>query len=157
MIYNICVIILAATAIWCAWRICVADFRRRIIPDAYLWPLLLIGMIFAAWMPMWPTGARTAAIGAATGYALSAAIGFLFDRRMRRRNADAPVPIGLGDIKLIATGGVWLGPTGMAAALVVACVTGMIWGITNKQKYIPFAPFFICGGILSLIGMLFLL
>ena len=106
---------------------------------------------------MWPINPRAAAIGATIGYALSAGIGFLFDTYMQRHNANAPAPIGLGDVKLIATGGIWLGPTGMAFAMIAACVTGTIWGIRKKQKYIPFAPFFIFGGILSLIGILFLL
>jgi len=98
-----------------------------------------------------------AAIGAAFGYALASIVGLLFDMRVRRRNVNAPAPIGMGDIKLIATGGIWLGTTGTAAALVIACAGGIIWGIVKKQKYIPFAPFFIIGGILALIGMLFLL
>ncbi len=157
MIYSILVAILSVAALWCAAQISIADFRRRIIPDVYLWPLLLIGIIFAAWMPVFGITPRMAATGAAFGYALSAGVGFVFDWRLRKTNPDAIAPIGMGDIKLIATGGIWLGTTGLAVALVIACATGAIWSKRKNQKYIPFAPFFLFGGFLSLIGMLFLI
>lgn len=157
MIYNIFFVILIAVAAWCAWQIAVADWRRRIIPDAYLWPMMLVGMILATFAPWWPIGPRSAVVGGAFGYAMSAIVGFIFDWRIRKKNPDADTPIGLGDIKLIATGGIWMGVTGLAAALVMACIFGGAWGIRKKQKYIPFAPFFLAGGILALIGTAFLL
>lgn len=147
-IFFVLVYIVAAL---CAWHICVADWRRRIIPDAYLWPLLICGVILAAWSHAWPIGPRMAAAGMAIGYALAAGIGFVFDWFARRKNPNADAPIGMGDIKLIATGGVWLGPTGMAIALVAACIAGSIWGMWHKQKYIPFGPFFVAGAILAFI------
>ncbi len=157
MIYYIFFIALLITAIWCAWNISVADLRRRIIPDVYLWPLMLIGLIFATWSPVWHIGPRLAVVGAAFGYAMAAIIGFIYDTRMRKKNPDAIAPIGMGDIKLIATGGIWLGLTGLSVALIIACISGGIWARYKKQKYIPFAPFFIIGGILALIGLWFLL
>ena len=157
MIYNIFFGLLLVAAAWCAWQIAVADWRRRIIPDAYLWPLMLIGLVMAAWNPWWITNARMSVVGAVFGYALAAIIGFIFDWRIRRKNPDATAPIGLGDIKLIATGGIWLEVTGLAAALVISCILGLVWGKYKNQKYIPFAPFFLLGGILALLAMWFLL
>lgn len=148
------ILMLAAAA--CAWQIAVTDWRRRIIPDAYLFPLLLIGMLVVSFFP-WVCSVSAAAVGAAFGYAMAAVIGFAFDWRMRRRNPASDIPIGMGDIKLISVGGLWLGTTGLAAALVIACISGAIWARRRNQKYVPFAPFFVGGGILSLIGMLFLL
>lgn len=158
MIYNIFFIVLLAVAAICAWRICVADWRRRIIPDAYLFPLLLIGLIITHFFP-WPTPPADGVIAAIFGYALAACVGFIFDVRQRHQNKSnvAPAPIGMGDIKLMAAGGIWLGTVGLAVALIVACVAGIVWGLRRKQKYIPFAPFFIIGGILSLITMVFLI
>ena len=158
MIYNIFFIVLLAVAAICAWRICVADWRRRIIPDAYLFPLLLIGLAITHFFP-WPTSPADGVIAAIFGYALAACVGFIFDVRGRHQNKSnvAPAPIGMGDIKLMAAGGIWLGTVGLAVALIVACVAGIIWGLHRKQKYIPFAPFFIIGGILSLITMVFLI
>ena len=147
---------LLATAAWCMYQMAMADWRRRIIPDAYLFPFMIIGLIVTTFFP-WLHGIRIAIIGATFGYVLATLIGFAFDYYIRRRNPDAATPIGMGDIKLIFTGGIWLGPDGLAWALVIACIGGIIWGRCKKQKYIPFAPFFIIGGILSFLGNLFLL
>lgn len=157
MFWQIFFIVLLALALWCAWRISVADLRRRIIPDAYLWPLLLIGALIVTWSPFWPIGPYTATVGAAFGYALAAIVGFVFDWICRRKNPDADTPIGMGDIKLIATGGIWMGPQGLGLALVLACIGGAIWSLARRKRYIPFAPFFIGGAILSLIAMAFLI
>lgn len=156
MIWQIFFIILLAVALWCAWKISVADLRRRIIPDAYLWPLFLIGLLITNWWP-WIIGPRMAATSAVFGYALAAGVGFIFDVIRRRTNPNAETPIGLGDIKLIATGGLWLGIQGLGLALIVACITGGAWARAKHQHYIPFAPFFVVGAILSLITMAFLL
>ncbi|MDE6481755.1 MAG: A24 family peptidase [Alphaproteobacteria bacterium] len=148
--------VLLAGALWCMYQISAADWRRRIIPDAFLFPLLIAGLIITTFFP-WPHNTQAAAMGAAFGYALAALVGFAFDYVMRKKNPDVVAPIGMGDIKLIATGGIWLGPTGLAWALVAACVLGGGWGYCKKQKYIPFAPFFVIGGILSFLGIAFLL
>ncbi|MDE5615541.1 MAG: A24 family peptidase [Alphaproteobacteria bacterium] len=148
--------ILLAGAMWCMYQICIADWRRRIIPDAFLFPLLIAGLITATFFP-WPHNIQAAVMGAAFGYGLAALVGFVFDYVIRKKNPDAIAPIGMGDIKLIATGGIWLAPNGLAWALVIACILGVIWGRWKKEKYIPFAPFFIIGGILSFLGIVFLL
>lgn len=155
MIYHIFFTILAAVAIFCAWRISVADFRRRIIPDAYLLPLAIIGLVLVTWFP-WPFGPRVAAIGAAFGYILATTVGFIFEKIANRHNDTTP-PIGFGDIKLISAGGIWLGTTGLAIALIISCVTGILWARSHNKKYIPFAPFFVIGGFLSLIAISFLI
>lgn len=156
MIFNIFFISLLVGAIACATLISVADFRRRIIPDAYLFPLMLIGLILITFFGF-PISMRDAVIGATFGYAVSAIIGFAFDYFIRHRSPDATPPIGMGDIKLIGVGGLWLGPNGLSCALIIAGVTGAIWAHAKKQKFIPFAPFFLLGGILSLIGTIILL
>ena len=97
-------ILLLVGAIACATLISVADFRRRIIPDAYLFPLMLIGLILITFFGF-PISMRDAVIGATFGYAVSAIIGFAFDYFIRHRSPDATPPIGMGDIKLIGVGG----------------------------------------------------
>lgn len=156
MIFNIFFILLLIGAIACSVLISIADFRRRIIPDAYLFPLMLIGLILIVFFGF-PIGIRDGVIGATFGYIMSAIIGFAFDYFIRRKNPDATPPIGMGDIKLIGVGGLWLGTTGLSFALIIACLTGAIWARIKNQKFIPFAPFFLTGGILSLITSLFLL
>ena len=158
MIYNTFFIFLIMAALFCAWRISVADMRRRIIPDAYLFPLMLIGILILAFYPKtWPVSFTDAAVGASFGYAMGAIVGAAFDYVMRRRDADAEIPIGFGDIKLLAVGGLWLGAGGLAWALVLACIFGGTWARVKKMRFIPFAPFFIAGAILTLIATAILL
>lgn len=156
MISYIFFIILLAVALICGIKISISDFRNRIIPDAYLFPLLLSGLTLITFYNF-PISISSGTFGAIFGYTLSAIIGFTFDYIIRRRTPNAIPPIGLGDIKLIAVGGLWLGINGLAFALIIACITGAIWGHCKKQKFIPFAPFFLLGGFLSLIINLFLL
>ena len=156
MIFNLFWALLFIGAAWCSWRISAADFRRRIIPDVYLVPLFLIGLLVTAFFPHWICGLHDSVIGATLGYALGSIIGYIFDRIGRKKDPKSDTPIGMGDIKLLATGGLWLGTNGLAIALVLACIFGGIWGKRKKQKFIPFAPFFIAGAILALIAMAFL-
>lgn len=136
--------------------ISVTDLRRRIIPDAYLFPLMLIGLILIAFYGF-PLSIQDAVTGATFGYIMSATIGFIFDAILRRKNPKSDTPIGMGDIKLLGIGGLWLGVSGMSLALIIACISGAIWARIRGQKYIPFAPFFLFGGFLSLITNIFLL
>ena len=144
-------------AILCAWHISLADFRRRIIPDAYLVPLFLIGLLVVTFFSHWMCTPTDAVIGATMGYVLGAGVGFVFDWILRKKDPTANAPIGMGDIKLLATGGLWIGVNGLAIALVFACIFGGIWGAYKKQRFIPFAPFFIIGAILALIITAFLI
>ncbi len=148
-------ILLITLAIYLAFKIGAADMRRRIIPDAYLFPLMIIGAILTTFFP-WPHDIGAGVIGMAFGYIMAAVIGLLFDKIITKNNPSAETPIGMGDIKLISVGGLWCGPTGLAIALVLACIFGATWAYRKKQKFIPFAPFFIIGGFLSLIITAFL-
>lgn len=156
MFFTIFFIFLLLAAITCATLLSITDFRRRIIPDAYLFPLMLIGLTLVVFYG-WPIRVTDATIGAVFGYILSTTIGFIFDWHMRRKDSNAIVPIGMGDIKLISIGGLWMGTTGLSIALFIACIGGAIWARTQNQRYIPFGPFFVIGAILSLLVITFLL
>ena len=153
MIYNIFFIVLLAVAAICAWRICVADWRRRIIPDAYLFPLLLIGLIITHFFP-WPTSPADGVIAAIFGYALAACVGFIFDVRQRHQNKSnvAPAPIGMGDIKLMAAGGVMLGAGGIWLAFCLALLPAGGYSLLllkkgkGKKAVFALGPF-LCAGM----------
>ncbi len=157
MISHIFFIGLLAGALFCAWKISVADLRRRIIPDAYLFPLLLIGLLIVALFPWWHIGPRESALAGSFGYILATIIGLIFSNIKNKGKYKYDNPIGMGDIKLIGVGGIWLGFTGLSIALVLSCLLGGVWGLREKQKFIPFAPFFIAGGFLALIITSFLI
>ena len=156
MISYIFFIILLVIAIILSIRISIYDYRHRIIPDAYLFPLMLIGLITSG-IYNFPFDIKTGIAGATFGYITSALLGFIFDKVMQRRNKNSETPIGMGDIKLISIGGLWLGTGGLALALIISGISGAIWARKQNQKFIPFAPFFIFGGFLSFIINLFLL
>lgn len=155
MIYSMIFMALVLGAIGCAAAISRADFRRRIIPDVYLLPLAVIGLVLITFWG-WPVTIVDGVIGAAAGYVIATGADLVF-RAGRRGRADKYPPIGMGDIKLLTTGGLWLGPTGLAMATVVACIGGVLWGWRHHSRYIPLAPFFVGGAIIALIAIWFLL
>ena len=116
-----------------------------------------MGLITTTFFPNWVIDTATGVIGAVSGYILGTGVGIIFEHIMLKKNKKAPAPIGMGDIKLLSTVGIWLGTTGIAIALIVACITGGIWARHKKQQFIPFAPFFVLGAILALIAMTFLI
>ena len=140
-------------ALFCAYRIATTDFRRRIIPDVYLFPFLFAGLLTTTFFP-WPITVADSVVGGATGYCLGLIIGFIFEHFHKEEKYP---PIGMGDIKLLGAGGIWLGTIGLSIAMVIACILSFIWGRRNNEKYIPFAPFFLIGGFLSLIIIQFLI
>ncbi len=156
MIFYIFYIILIFLAIFLATKISIADMRHRIIPDIYLFPLMLIGLCFTTFFP-YPITTSDGVIGAVFGYITTALIGFIFQQFVHKHKTYAHPAIGMGDIKLISVGGIWLGIYGLSIALIISCVCGAIWAHFNHARYIPFAPFFIFGGFLSFIGLFFLL
>ena len=156
MFFNIFFIGLLVWAAICATLISITDFKRRIIPDAYLFPLMLAGLLLITFFK-WPVSIVDAAIGATFGYLMSAFVGFVFDWYIRKKDPNAIAPIGLGDIKLIGVGGLWLGADGLGIALIIACIGGILWARLKQQKYIPFGPFFIIGAILALLANTILL
>ncbi|HNY25334.1 MAG TPA: A24 family peptidase [Alphaproteobacteria bacterium] len=153
MFYYLIFAILLLAAAWCAFQMSVSDFRRRIIPDAYLFPFMILGLLVVTFFP-WVSSTSDSVIGAAFGYAMGSVVGFIFEKVKKKKGEFSP--IGMGDVKLLAAGGIWLGLTGLAMAIIISCIFGGIWGMRKKEKYIPFAPFFFMGGILSLISLWFL-
>ena len=140
-------------AIFCAIRMATNDLQRRIIPDVYLFPFLFAGLLITTFFT-WPITIADSVIGGSMGYCLGLIVGFMFEHFTKKQKYP---PIGMGDIKLLGAGGIWLGTVGLAIAMVIACVLSFLWGHKKKTKYIPFAPFFLTGGFLSLIIIQFLI
>ena len=121
-------LVLAAVLGW----ICVVDLRRFQIPDAASLGLVLIGLGFSPWSPIvTPTFALA---GAAIGFCLFAAIGALF---FRFTGQDG---LGLGDAKLLAAAGAWLGPRDLATLVAVAATSALCFAILARHRKIAFGP-----------------
>lgn len=135
-------IILLLVAGFCVAMMSMHDWKSRIIPDIYLLPFMLIGLLVVGFFP-WFFDISESIIAGTVGYSLGTIMGLLFKKK-------SPEAIGMGDVKLMTAGGIWLGASGLAISLVISCVLGVIWGLFKKQKFIPFAPFFFFGAIISI-------
>jgi leader peptidase (prepilin peptidase)/N-methyltransferase len=109
-----------------------AQFR---LPDLLTLPLLLAGLAASLLLPAAEPAEHV--IGALLGFAVPAAIGWTY-RLWRGRDG-----LGLGDAKLLAAGGAWLGWQALPTVLFVAAIAGIGWfavlrlrGITDDA--IPF-------------------
>ncbi len=98
---------------WTLLALAAMDHRHLTLGDALTLPLLVAGLVFAA--TLGAPGAFTGhAIGAVAGFAVFAAIGAAY-RQLRQRDG-----LGLGDAKLLAAGGAWVGWLGLAGIVLWA-------------------------------------
>lgn len=121
------------------------DLERRIIPNKVLIAGAILCVAIAA--PTDPGGLSERAIAAA------AAGGILFITVLAY-----PAGMGLGDVKLAATMGLFLGRA-VAPALLVALLAGSLVGLAliarhgakARKMAIPFGPFLAFGGVVALL------
>jgi leader peptidase (prepilin peptidase)/N-methyltransferase len=93
----------------------ILDFR---LPDIVTLPLIAAGLLLSFWLPdRDPLGHL---IGAVAGFAVLYAIAVLY-RRARAREG-----LGLGDAKLAAAAGAWLGWQALPSVVLVACLVAFI-------------------------------
>lgn len=124
----------------------ITDLRARVIPDLALAPAAALALGIAAASAPETLPERG---GAATG-----AGGFLLAAALLR-----PGGMGLGDVKLAAVLGLFLGRA-VVAALLVALAAGAIWGFAAvairggrlSEATIPFAPFLATGAAVACIA-----
>jgi leader peptidase (prepilin peptidase)/N-methyltransferase len=125
--------------------ITLTDLERRVIPNA----ILLVGAVLAVGIAAAtdPTSLSERAIAAlaAGGFLLAAALVY-------------PGGMGMGDVKLAAVMGLFLGAA-VAAAMVTAVVAGALVGVgimlargAGARKHaVPFGPFLALGGVVALL------
>jgi len=125
----------------CAAAVCLAallvvDGRWFVIPDVYVVALAILGLAGAS-----QTGWAMAAIGAALGGGLLAAVRWAF---LRWGRVEA---LGFGDVKLMAAIGLMVGVAGVLWVIIWASAIGAIWillrGRTADGKR-QIAPFGAC-------------
>lgn len=120
--------------------IAVIDLRTRRIPDRLSLPLAAAGLGWAAWAGE-PFAAHL--IGAIAGYASLAIFGAIWFRRSGREG------LGLGDAKLFAAGGAWLGWQALPLVLLIASVCGLVFALATRGVHgspqIAFGPWIALG------------
>jgi prepilin peptidase CpaA len=122
------------------------DLRSRRIPNWLVLPFMLAGLIVPAWLLGWRGfGQSVEGLGlGAVVYGTLSIIGGM----------------GMGDVKLVAAIGAWIGPkqllfailiTAMAGGLIAvgAAIYGHFSGDTWKSRKIPYAPAIAIGTLIS--------
>ena len=126
---------LAAILIWAA----VIDTRSMILPNYLTLPLIPAGLALA-WLQ--PPELTARLIGAAAGFLVFAGIALLY-RKIRGRDG-----LGLGDAKLLAAAGAWVGWQALPSVVLIASVGGLVWALITRpsgQTRIAFGPFLALG------------
>ncbi|MEM7493221.1 MAG: A24 family peptidase [Pseudomonadota bacterium] len=117
------------------------DLSAHILPNVLTLPLLVAGLVVNA---IWPISLVWSGLGALCGYGLIAGLRWLW---LRRKGIEA---IGLGDAKMLAAGGAWVGASGLSLILLIASSAGLAVALIGrsyfKDKALPFG-FFLALGI----------
>ena len=111
-----------AASLLLAWAlICLATIDAIVfrLPDILTLPLLAAGLAVSFALPGAPV--MDHAIGAAAGFAVLAALGWAW---RRWRGVEG---IGMGDAKLLAAAGAWLGWRPLPSVVVIACAVALAW------------------------------
>ncbi|KAK52454.1 prepilin peptidase [Bordetella bronchiseptica] len=103
------------------------DLEHLLLPDCLTLPLLWAGLLANAAGMGLATPAQAIA-GAAAGYALLAGVAWAFRRRTGRDG------LGLGDAKLLAALGAWLGWQALPALLLAAGLWGVAAGLLARWR-----------------------
>jgi leader peptidase (prepilin peptidase)/N-methyltransferase len=128
------------------FAVTLTDLERRIIPNKILAVAALLGVVVVAIADPGSLPERAAAAAAAGGLFFLAALAY-------------PRGMGLGDVKLAATMGLFLGRD-VAPAILVALLAGSIVGLAliarhgaaARKQAIPFGPFLALGGLVGLLA-----
>lgn len=122
------------------------DLERRIIPNRILAVAAVLGVVVAATTDPSSLPERAIAAAAAGGLLFLAALAY-------------PRGMGLGDVKLAAVMGLFLGRN-VAPAILVALLAGSVVGLAMiarhgaeaRKQAIPFGPFLALGGVVGLLA-----
>ena len=123
----------------------VIDLEHYLLPDAIVLPLIWAGLIVNSTGLL--AGLESAVWGAAAGYIL---LRLLAEVWQRLRGSEA---LGLGDCKLAAALGAWLGWSGLGVALFLAGLCTVAVGLLAKRQrtdILPFGPGLAVGGMMAL-------
>jgi leader peptidase (prepilin peptidase)/N-methyltransferase len=117
---------------WVLLAASIVDFRHLFLPDGLVLPLIPAGIaLHVAIAPdRWPDHA----IGAAAGYLGLVAVRALY-ARLRGREG-----LGLGDAKLLAAAGAWVGWQGLPSVLFLAAVTTLAALLAARAAKLPVDP-----------------
>ena len=128
------------------------DWRTFRLPNLITLPLIILGIAFNCLPDLSFVSPSSSLAGAALGYGLLWALNTSY-RLLKKHNG-----IGMGDAKLLAALGAWLGWAVLPSILLIASIAGIVGGIAwlrwqgrQLQQAFPFGPFLAIAGIIELL------
>ena len=126
------------------------DYDTQLLPDNLVLPLLWLGLLLNTQSLF--VSLQDAVIGAAIGY------GFLWSVFWLFKIVTGKEGMGYGDFKLMAAFGAWFGWQVLPNIVLLSSLVGALFGISlmlwkkmDKDKPMPFGPFIIVAGWLTVI------
>ena len=121
----------------------VVDLRDFRLPDVMTYPVLAVGLALSAIRE--GTVPFDSLIGASAGYLTFWVLGLMY---LNFRNT---IGLGLGDAKLLAAAGAWMGwqalPTVVLLSSISALMYALLGGKLNRQDCIAYGPWLSCAFI----------
>lgn len=128
------------------------DFRSFRLPDVITLPLIVLGLSFNSFSQLRFVNIESAIWGTVLGYGVLWILNVLY-RFIKKQDG-----IGMGDAKLLAALGAWLGWSVLPSLLLIASLAGIIGGLLylqwrrqNTRSAFPFGPFLAFAGIIELL------
>lgn len=115
----------------------VIDARRRVIPNALTATGAVAGVALLTLLAPAAVPTHAAAAAGAGGFFLAAAL-------LR------PGELGMGDVKLAAVLGLYLGAS-VIPALLAALLAATVMGVAGRRSTLPLGPFLAFGGVVGLL------
>lgn len=107
-------------------RLVWVDTKTLRLPDIYTLPLIFAGLVLSQFEG--GIGTWSSLLGGGVGFAVFWAIGAYYFKRTGTEG------LGLGDAKLFAASGTWLGISALPFVLLIAALSGLIFAFMRKSK-----------------------
>ena len=128
------------------------DFRTFRIPDAITFRLIAGGLLFNFFVDVRFCSPQEAILGATVGFGFFWGLNWLY-RALKGRDG-----LGMGDAKLLAALGAWLGWQALPGIVLLSALSGLLGGVIwlywqkrGRAHAFPFGPFLAFAGIIYLI------
>ena len=128
------------------------DIKSFRLPNAITLPLIPLGFVFNIATDFGFADAGSSFLGAIAGYTLFWTMNLVY-RYFKGRDG-----IGMGDAKLLAGMGAWLGSSSLPNILLIASISGAIGGFIwlryknyQPDQAFPFGPFLVIAGIIQIL------